>query len=284
MLVDRKICCILNNKIVRVVNAKMAPNTRASKPDFKEPKRGEENLLFVSMMSNSVKSESDAVARRLLQSFLDDINEFARSGGFRNSTDNERRALNDLMTQRYLTEGIEKLPTSPIVKKVKEIISDFIHNKCRGLEYCALTKVVKEEERAKEDEEVSCSTDTNTKREATVVWTCQVCGKCNKKQRVCIVCGRDRSYIGSRKTQQLNKLRIDPTPLTTAAPKDRLMKEAQNSNRCHIRPEWRGEEAKRNILTSTKSDYEEQMRVEMKSEINDVLESLRQTMTSLHKE
>ncbi len=232
------------------------------------------------MSSNSVKSESDAVARRLLQSFLEDINEFARSGGFRNSTDNERRALNDLMTQRYLTEGVEKLPTSPIVKKVEEIISEFIHNKCRGLEYCALTKV-KQEEEAKEDEEGSCSTDANTKRE---VWTCQVCGKCNKKQRVCIVCGRDRNYIGSRKTQQLNKLRIDPTPLTTAAPKDRLLKEAQNSNRCHIRPEWRGEEAKRSILTSTKNEYEEQMRVEIKSEINDVLESLRQTMTSLHKE
>jgi hypothetical protein len=233
------------------------------------------------MMSNSVNIKSDAVARRLLQSFLEDINEFARSGGFRNSSDNERRALNDLMKERYLTEGIEKLPTSPIVKKVKEIISDFIHNKCRGLEYCALTKV-KEEEGAKEDEEGSCSTVSNAKKET--VWTCQVCGKCNKKQRVCIVCGRDRNYIGSRKTQQLNKLRIDPTPLTTAAPKDRLLKEAQNSNRCHLRPEWRGEEAKRNILTSTKNDYEQQMRVEIKSEINDVLESLRQTMTSFNKE
>ena len=236
------------------------------------------------MNSNSVNIESDAVARRLLQSFLEDINEFARSGGFRNSTDNERRALNDLMSQRYLTEGIEKLPTSPIVKKVKEIISDFIHNKCRGLEYCALTKV-KEEEEAKEDSEGSCSTAAN-KREATV-WTCQVCGKCNKKcnkKHGCIVCGRDRNYIGSRKTQQLNKLRIDPTPLTTAAPKDRLLKEAQNSNRCHRRPEWRGEEAKRDILTLTKNDYEQQMRVEMKSEINDVLESLRQTLTSFNRE
>jgi hypothetical protein len=259
------------------MSLRLAPNTKRKPPISKSQK--EENLFFVSMMSNSVKSESDAVARRLLQSFLEDINEFARSGGFRNSSDNERRALNDLMKERYLTEGIEKLPTSPFVKKVKEIISDFICNKCRGLEFCALTKV-KEEEVAKEDEEGSCSTDTNTRREATVVWTCQVCGKCNKKQRVCIVCGRDRNYIGSRKTQQLNKLRIDPTPLTTAAPKGRLLKEAQNSNRCHIRPEWRGEE----VLTSTKNDYEEQMRVEIKSEINDVLESLRQTMTSMHKE
>jgi hypothetical protein len=269
--------CILNNKlIVRVVNAKDWRQTQGrAKPDFKEPQ--ERDLVFELMITNSVKSESDAVARRVLQSFLEDINEFAKSGGFRNSTDNERRALNDLMVERYLTEGILKLPTSPIVKKVKEIISDFIHNKCRGLEYCSLTKVKEEEDAKEDDEEGSCSTGANFS-----VWTCHVCGKCNKKQRVCIVCGRDRNYIGSRKTQQLNKLRIDPTPLTTAAPKDRLLKEAQNSNRCHIRPEWRGEEAKRSILTSTKNDYEEQMRVEIKSEINDVLESLRQTMTSLH--
>lgn len=227
---------------------------------------------------SSNQSESDNVARRLLQSFLEDINEFARSGGFHDSSASERRALNDLMTQRYLIEGIEKLPHSPIVKKVEEIISDFIHNKCRGLEYCALTRVKEEEE------ENSCG-GTDDIPTSTLSWTCLVCGKCNnetkqRKQRVCVVCGRERNYIGSKKTQQLKKLRIDPIPLTTAASKDCLLKEVQDSNKRHHLQRWKGEDAKCNMLIATKADYEGLHRVEMKNEINDVLDSLRKTRIS----
>jgi len=214
------------------------------------------------MSNQSPKSapSTDVVARRLLESFLDDVNEFARSGsGFQNCTESERRALNDLMTQRYLVEGIDKLPSSPIVKKVKEIISDFIHNKCRALEYC-VTERMKEEN--------SCI--------ATTSWTCQVCGKCNtetaqEKQRVCVVCGRNRNYQGSRKTQKLNKVCIDPTPLSTIASKQ-CLREAQNRNRgtsCPTPP---------NNIFATKADYEELQRCEIKSQINDVLEEVRSIM------
>ena len=58
-----------------------------------------------------MSASTDVVARRLLESFLEDVNEFARSGsgGFQNCSESERRALNDLMAQRYLTEGIDKL-------------------------------------------------------------------------------------------------------------------------------------------------------------------------------
>jgi hypothetical protein len=205
---------------------------------------------------------TDAVARRLLESFLDDVNEFARSGGFRNSTESERRALNDLMTQRYLVEGIAKLPPSPIVKKVNEIIRDFIHNKCRALEYCALERV---------KEENSCGDDNAT----TTSWSCVVCGKVNqKKQRICVVCGRNRNYQGSKKTQQLNKLRIDPTPLSTIASKE-CLKEAQKSNKRTSCP------AALNSFMATKADYEELQRCEMKSEINDILESVRSIMDGM---
>jgi hypothetical protein len=213
------------------------------------------------------KPSTDVVARRLLESFLDDVNEFARSGGFRNSTENERRALNDLMTQRYLVEGTDKLPPTPIVKKVNEIISDFIHNKCRALEYCALERVEKEN---------SCGEDNNA---SAFSWSCAVCGKINieteqKKQRVCLVCGRSRTYQGSKKTQRLNELRIDPTPLSTVASKQAL-KQVRNSNKLTS--------CERNIFMATKADYEELQRCEIKSEISDMLEDVRSIMGSMEK-
>jgi len=193
---------------------------------------------------------------------MDDVNEFAKSGGFRNSSENERRALNDLMTQRYLVEGICKLPPSPIVKKVNEIISDFIHNKCRALEYCALDRV--------KEENSTCGDETTTI--ASMSWSCIVCGKVNsetaqKKQRICVVCGRNRNYQGSKKTQQLNKLQIDPTPLSTIASKE-CLKEVQKRNVHSSCPATRTPHA-------TKAEYEELQRCEMKSEINDILKSVR---------
>ena len=208
---------------------------------------------------------ADVVARRLFESFLEDVNEFARSGsgGFQNCSEGERRALNDLMAQRYLTEGIDKLPPSPIVKKIKQIISDFIHNKCRALEFC-VTERVKEEN--------SCIATTTS-------WTCQVCGKHNsetaqEKLRVCVVCGRKRNYLGSKKTQQLNKLRIDPTPLSTIASKQ-CLREAQKSNKRSSCA------APVNNTFATKADYEEVQRCKIKSEINEVLESVRSIMGAL---
>mmetsp|Transcript_366 Transcript_366/g.611 ORF Transcript_366/g.611 Transcript_366/m.611 type:complete len:224 (-) Transcript_366:1151-1822(-) len=204
---------------------------------------------------------SDVVARRLLESFLEDVNEFARSGnGLLNCTEGERRALNDLMAERYLTEGIDKLQPSPIVKKIQGIISDFIHNKCRALEFC-VTERVKEEK--------SCI--------ATTSWTCQVCGKQHdetlqeKILRACLVCGRNRNYKGSKKTQQLNKLRIDPTPLSTIASK-RCLREAQKSSKhssCPTPP---------NNVFATKADFEELQRCQMRSEINDVIKEVRSIM------
>lgn len=203
---------------------------------------------------------TDVVARRLLESFLEDVNEFARtgSGGFRNCSEGERRALNDLMAQRYLTEGVETLPPSPFVRRVKDIISDFIHNKCRALEFCVIERV---------KEENSCI--------ATTSWKCQVCGKRNsetaqEKLGACVVCGRNRNYLGSKKTQQLNKLRVDPTPLSTIASKQ-CLREAQNINKrsCPAPP---------NNVLSTKADYEEFQRCEMKSEINEILDSVRSIM------
>lgn len=213
--------------------------------------------IMSSNQSQMLSPSSDVVARRLLESFLEDVNEFARSGnGLRDCTEGERRALNDLMAERYLTEGINKLQPSPIVNKIKEIISDFINNKCRALEFC-VTERVKEEE--------SCI--------ATTSWTCKVCGKQNsetpqEKLRACIVCGRNRNYQGSKKTQQLNKLRIDPTPLSTGASKQ-CLQEAQKSKKdctCPTPP---------NNVFATKADFEELQRCQMKSEINDVIEEVR---------
>jgi predicted nucleic acid-binding Zn-ribbon protein len=166
------------------------------------------------------------------------------------------------MAQRYLTEGIDKL-SSPIVKKIKEIISDFIHNKCRALEF-RVTERVKEEK--------SCIATTTS-------WTCQVCGKHNsetaeEKLRACVVCGRKRNYLGSKKTQQLNKLRIDPTPLSTIASKQ-CLREAQKSNKRSSCP------APHTNIFATKADYEEVQRCEIKSEINEVLESVRSIMDGI---
>ena len=207
-------------------------------------------------MSSSPTTNANVAARRLLKSFLDDVNEFARSGtSFRDCSESERRALNNLMTQRYLVEGIYELPSTPIVNKAKEIISDFINNKCRALEYC-VTEKVKEEN-----------------ANFTSIWTCNVCGKlnsvaANEKRSVCVVCGRKRDYQGSKKTQQLNKLRIDPTPLSTVASKERLIEARQSKTRASTTL---------NFL-ATKADYEEIQRCCMKDEINDVLQSVRSIM------
>ena len=112
---------------------------------------------------------------------------------------------------------------------------------------------------------------------ASLSWTCQVCGKsnCERSQKKCACCGRNQNYQGSKKIQQLNKLRIDPTPLSTAASKQRL-KEVQNSNKRLHR--WEGEDAKRNMFIATKADFEELQRCEIKTEINVVLDSIRKTM------
>lgn len=215
-----------------------------------------------SNQSQTSVPSSDVVARRLLESFLEDVNEFARSNGLRDCTEGERRALNDLMAERYLSEGIDKLQPSPIVNKIREIISDFIHNKCRALEFC-ITERVKEEQ--------SCI--------ASISWACQVCGKQNsetpqKKLRACIVCGRKRNYQGSKKTQQLNKLRIDPTPLSTIASKQ-CLREAQKSKKQSPSP------TPPNNVFATKADFEEIQRCQMKSEINGVIEEVRSIMGSI---
>ena len=207
------------------------------------------------------RQQSDVIARRCMEAFVEEMKEFGREGGFQNCTEMERKALNDILAQRYLG-SLVSLPGTPIVSKVRKIISNFINGKCRQVEFY-IHEQIKDE----------------SPREADF-WKCAVCGKQNREgkkiQRLCITCGRGKGYSGSKKIQKLNECcGIDATPLTTASSKEELVKAEDIENK---RERWDGEEGKRLIFVSKQIDYEALSRNELKNEIKSVLESIERSM------
>jgi hypothetical protein len=158
--------------------------------------------------------------------------------------------------------NLERLPNSPLIEKLKEMVSNFIQaGKCRYLDSYL-------------DDQVGESHDLGTE------WLCSVCGKRNretkKKYTECITCGKPKGYMVSKKLQQLNDRRIDPTPHLTNATKDELM--TMRNNRNKHREKLTGEEGMKSMIVSTKIDYEALERNTIKAEIDDVLSSIRQSL------
>ena len=110
------------------------------------------------------------------------------------------------------------------------------------------------------------------------MWACAICGKQNnedEKQRLCLVCGREKGYAGSKQIQALNKSPVDPTPhLTNAkAEEKKQARQVQKKRSC-----WKGPEAKQSIFLSTASDYQIAERTEIKDEVRSVIESVRASL------
>ena len=106
-------------------------------------------------------------------------------------------------------------------------------------------------------------------------WKCTVCGKQNhekgKIQRLCITCGREKGYSGSKKTQELNRHRMDITPFTTAAKKDDIFQAKRLKKKKIIYGD--GSYGKQPFLFN-KSDYEMIAREHIKNDAISILASL----------
>lgn len=203
--------------------------------------------------SNDVK-EHITIARRCMEQFLCEMKRCSVEG----STEEERVVI----AERYLS-NLESLPKSPLMAKLKQLIGNFIDGKARHLN----TYV---EEQAGESRYVGTE------------WLCTVCGKRNhdnmKKYNPCITCGKPKGYVVSKKLQQLNGHCIDATPHLTNATNDdvRMIKSPERHREKVI-----GDEGKKSFLMSTQSDYEALERTCIKSEIDDVLSSIRQSLDGI---
>ncbi|KAL3786098.1 hypothetical protein HJC23_003215 [Cyclotella cryptica] len=208
------------------------------------------------LASNSNGSETRdraTIARRCMEQFLYDMKLCSKRGG----CDYDERIS---VAAKHLA-SIDKLPHCPLLSKVKELISDSVHQKCRPL-YLYI-----------QDQTGAKSFEVGAE------WICAVCGRQNnessKKYEKCFTCGREKGCVGSKKLQRLNECRVDPTPHLTRATKDELAKIESCE---HRRERWTGDEGKRRVFVSNKIDYEALERASIKSEINDVLASIRQSL------
>lgn len=111
------------------------------------------------------------------------------------------------------------------------------------------------------------------------MWNCAICGKQNNDdgtlQRLCVVCGREKGYAGSKQIQALNQSRLDPTPhLTNAKSEEKKQaRQVQKKRSC-----WKGPEAKQSMFLSSASDYQIAERVEIREEVSSVIESVRASL------
>lgn len=105
-------------------------------------------------------------------------------------------------------------------------------------------------------------------------WTCAVCGKKNhedgKIQRLCLICGREKGYVGSKRLQVLNQSRVDLTPNVTVATKDEMAKVMEKK-----RLRLQGYEGKQSLFLSNKADYETIEKTEIRDELNNLLTTIR---------
>ena len=94
------------------------------------------------------------------------------------------------------------------------------------------------------------------------------------RQRLCLVCGREKGYAGSKQLQALNQS-LDPTPhLTNAnAEEKKQARQVQKKRSC-----WKGQEAKQSMFLSSASDYQIAERTEIKGEVSSVIKSVRASL------
>jgi hypothetical protein len=201
--------------------------------------------------------EQVVLARRYMEKFLCEMKQCSIEG----CNENDR-----FVTAKTCLSNLERLPSSPLIEKLKEMVSNFIRaGKCHYLNSYL-------------DDRVGELHDLGTE------WLCSVCGKRNretkKKYTECITCGKAKGYLVSKKLQQLNYHgHIDPTPHLTNATKDESLM-IQNICNNH-REKWTGKEGMKSMIVSTKIDYEALERNSIKAEIDDVLSSIRQSLDTV---
>lgn len=249
------LCALTENHSYKLQPKKLSsPKTRSFQPQTHATMALDSADCSVKV-SDSDKKQADVVARRCMETFVEEMKEFRREGGFKVFSEKDRTALNDLMVERFLEKDLAHLPNTPVVCKVREIISNFINGKCRSLE------VFIDDQMKNESRDVT--TDTT--------WKCAVCGKQRvevlKKGTVCSVCGHSQDQ-----SQMLNSYNIDIMPHTAAATKDELSRANYIESK---RKRWLGDEGQRLVLLSKKADYEALEREDIKSEIHNVLASIR---------
>jgi predicted nucleic acid-binding Zn-ribbon protein len=110
-------------------------------------------------------------------------------------------------------------------------------------------------------------------------WTCRVCGQINheyngKMQRLCITCGRQKGYAGSKRIQVLGQCRVDVTPHLTSATKDELRK-AEQIKMTRLTPKYDGNKL---MFLSKKNDYEAIARMDIRGEVSCVIASIRNSL------
>lgn len=208
-------------------------------------------------LDSNCDKEQIVIVRRCVEEFLCEMKQCSIEG----CSENDR-----IVIAKTHLSNLERLPTSPLLEKLKELIGNFIRaGKCRYLDLYI-------------EDQVGDSRDMGTE------WVCSVCGKRNretkKKYTECITCGKPKGYLVSKKLKQLNDHRhIDPTPHLTNATKDELLM-IRNSPDKH-RKKWIGDEGVKSMYVSAKIDYEALERNSIKSEIDDVLSSIRQSLDGL---
>jgi hypothetical protein len=108
-------------------------------------------------------------------------------------------------------------------------------------------------------------------------WTCRVCGQINhenngKMLRLCITCGRQKGYAGSKRIQVLGQCRVDATPHLTYATKDELRK----AN--HMEKSRLPSNGSKLMFLSNKADYEAMARMDIKDEVSSVIASVKKSL------
>jgi hypothetical protein len=188
-----------------------------------------------------------------MEQFLRDVKSCNTEG----CTDDERLAI----AKKYLSD-LNEIPNenSALLSKVKELLRNFIDGKSHSLD-----AYFREQD--------------GDGRVVGAKWVCSVCGKRNretkKKYSECDTCGRPKDCILSKKLKQVNEYRVDPTPHLTNATEEELQRIKSTFRNSE---QWIGENRNKRVFLSKKMDYEALERTSIKSEIDDVLLSIRQSL------
>jgi hypothetical protein len=190
------------------------------------------------------------VARRCMELFLNEM----KLCNERGCTDEERLSV----AKKYLA-SLDQCASSPVWFKVKQIIRSCINGQCRSIDSYI----------EKQIGEKVCNTE----------WICSVCGRRNqemkKKFSQCVTCGRTKCFVLKKLSTGLNECGVHPTAHLTSASKDEI--HAAKSFEYH-REKWIGDDGKRLIFISDQCDYESVERMGIRSEINNVINSIRQSL------
>ena len=111
-------------------------------------------------------------------------------------------------------------------------------------------------------------------------WTCKVCEQKNhenngKMQRLCVTCGRQKGYAGSKRIQALGQCRVNVTPHLTSATKDELRKAGHIAKSSLSSKDYDGNKL---MFLSNKTDYEALARMDIKDEASSVIASIRNSL------